>query len=77
MILVLNFADLDFHHQSLIPHPETKNTEKRAIELGGNWSLAFALLWLNSRSGSPPGTPGQMGVDSKSPDHFHRRFFGC
>ncbi len=34
MILVLNFADLDFHHQSLIPHPVTKNNEKRAIELG-------------------------------------------
>ncbi len=35
MILVLNFADLDFHHQSLIPHPETKNTEKRAIDSPG------------------------------------------
>ncbi len=32
---------------------------------------------LDSRSGSPPGTTGQMGVDSKSPDHSHRWFFGC
>jgi len=46
MILVLNFADLDFHLQSLIPHPVTKNNEKRAIELGGKRSLTFALLWF-------------------------------
>jgi len=77
MILVLNFADLDFHHQSLIPHPETKNTEKRAIGLGSNWSRLLPYCGSIVDPGSPPGTPGQMGVDSKSPDHFHRRFFGC